>query len=463
MSALEWIAVLIGAVAVYHLLPQRAQKLWLLLLSYGFYAWWAWRFLPVLALLTVATYAIAARIGAGASPRDEREKRYRRRWLIGGVALNVVALALLRCGYRSVPFDNPFAVLGISFYSLQAIAYLFDTYSGALRSLPGFADFALYLAYFPKIVAGPIERPQGFFRQLERPRVVDDQRLARAVTLIAIGLTRKLGIADPLALQLPATAFTSPSDFDSLTLVTATVGFAFVLYNDFAGYTNIARGISGLFGIELSRNFAVPFAAHSFTNLWSRWHITFSHWLRDYIYLPVSRALLRRRLSRTNLANLLVPPITTMLVCGLWHGSSAHVLLWGGLHGFYLVLERIVSLRWPPAPGTEPPAWRRLTGIVLVFTVSCGTLILLLLPIDQALRFWQQLLTGPIGHLPDDRVFLFMIASLCLDWMQLRHGDEAVVAHWPRPARVTAFAAAVLLLLAMWGAVAPAPFIYQGF
>jgi hypothetical protein len=173
--------------------------------------------------------------------------------------------------------------------------------------------------------------------------------------------------------------------------------------------------------------------------------------------------LLRRRLSRTNLANLLLPPIATMLVCGLWHGSSFHVLLWGGLHGVYLVLERVVTLRWPATPGAHRPAWRRVAGVVLVFTLSCWALVLLRLPIDQALQFWQQLLSGPIGSLPGDRVFLFMLFSLWFDWMQLRHSDDRAFTHWPRPARVAAFAAAALLWLAMWGAVAPTAFVYQGF
>jgi hypothetical protein len=130
--------------------------------------------------VTLATYAIAAQLGA--------QGRRRLPWLCTGVALNIAALAALRYGYRAAPFEAPFAVLGISFYSLQALAYLFDTYSGTLRTPHTLADFALYLAYFPKIVAGPIERPQAFFRQLAQPRIVDDERFARAGTLIAVGL-----------------------------------------------------------------------------------------------------------------------------------------------------------------------------------------------------------------------------------------------------------------------------------
>jgi len=460
--AFVWLALLTAALAVYHRLAPRAQLVWLLALSYAFYAYWAGRFLPVLLFLTAATHLIAARIAAAGSARGPAQAR-RRGWLLAGVAVIVIALALLRFGFRSAPFESPFAVLGISFYSLQALAYLFDLYSGTLRAPRGLLDLALYLAYFPKIVAGPIERPQAFLAQLERPRVVDDERAARAATFLAVGLTRKLVIADPLAAQLPVSAFTNPGDFASITLWLTLVGYAFVLYNDFAGYASIARGISCLFGIELSRNFAVPFAADSFSDLWSRWHITFSHWLRDYVYLPVSRALLRRRLSRNNVANLLVPPLVTMLVCGLWHGSSLHMLLWGGLHGVYLVIERALRLRWPPPPGARRPVWRRAAGVVLVFTLSIWAFTLLRLPIDQAWSFWQHLLSPHPGRPPEARMLLFMVLSLWLDSMQLRYDDDRLFSHWPRAARVAALATAALLWLAMAGAVAPTPFVYQGF
>lgn len=461
MSAIAALAVLLGALAVHHVLPARARAPWLLLLSYAFYAWWAWRFLPLLLLLTAATYFVAKRIAA--TPPSREARRARRPWLLAGIVFNVAALAAMRFAFRAEPFIEPFAVLGVSFYVLQALAYLFDTYSGVLRTPHALSDFALYLAYFPKIVAGPIERPGAFFRELRAPRPVDDERVARAATLILIGITRKVAIADPILALMPERAFTAPSELGSLALATALLAFAFVVYNDFAGYTAVARGVSALFGIDLSRNFAVPFAARSFGDLWNRWHITFSHWLRDYIYLPLSRALLRRDLRRDNLANLFAPPLVTMLVCGLWHGSSLHMLLWGALHGTFLVIERIVRLRWPARPGATRSAWRELAGIALVFSLSIWSLALLRLPIDQALRFWQQLLTGPLGALPNDRLFLLMIPSLWLDWMQSQHGDDRAFLHWPRPARVALLTATVLFCLAMAGAVAPAAFVYQGF
>src|SRR5579862_912751 len=270
------------ALLVYHRLPQHSQAIFLLLLSYFAYACLAWRFLPILLGLSLATYGMALRMGA--VDRSPAAIYRRRRWLWAGVALNVATLAAVRYRYPATPFAAPFAVLGISFYTLQTLAYLCDTYSGALRARHTLADFMLYVAYFPKLAAGPIERPQAFFERLDAPRIVDDARLGRAATLIVVGLTRKLVFADPLAALLPAATFSAPATLGAAMLVLSTVGYAFVLYNDFAGYTGIARGVSELFGIELSRNFAQPFLAHSFTDLWNRWHISFSHWLRDYVY-----------------------------------------------------------------------------------------------------------------------------------------------------------------------------------
>lgn len=134
--------------------------------------------------------------------------------------------------------------------------------------------------------------------------------------------------------------------------------YAFVLYNDFAGYTEIVRGVSGFFGIELSANFRTPYFSRSFTEFWTRWHITLSEWLRDYIYCPLSRILSRRYPNRRNLGNLVLPPKVTMLVSGLWHGFNWYILLWRCMHGMYLTVERIISLWRPGASSQNQPRWR---------------------------------------------------------------------------------------------------------
>ena len=172
--------------------------------------------------------------------------------------------------------------LGLSYYVLQNISYLVDVYRGQIPASTNRVDFSLYLAYFPKMVAGPIERARTFLPILARPRRVDNQALSRSLILILVGLVRKLLIGDLLFAHIPWEAFTGePGVFSKIELIAWLTVYAFALYNDFAGYTLIVRGVSGFFGIELSPNFRAPYFSRNFTEFWNRWHITLSEWLRD--------------------------------------------------------------------------------------------------------------------------------------------------------------------------------------
>lgn len=448
-------AFVVATLGVYHVLPRRTRIYWLLLVSYVFYALAAWRFVPVLALVTIVTFALGPRVG----PADPAG----RRWLWVGIAFNVAVLAGLRSWFRAEPFAGPFVVLGLAFYSLQAMSYLLDVRAGVLRDRGSLADVALYLAYFPKLVAGPIERAPAFLPRLARPHVVDDEVFGRALTLIAIGVTRKLVIADPLAALVPAAAFASPARQGSALLAVALVAYAFVLYNDFAGYSSIVRGVSSLFGIELSVNFRQPFFARSFTEFWNRWHITLSTWVRDYVYLPLSRALLRRRPSVRNVPNLIVPPMAAMLASGVWHGAGLGFVLWGALHGMYLVGERLLTLSRPATPVQTRPAWRQVGAASIVFVLGMLAFVAFRMDVATALAFWRRLFQGVAGAWPDARMLPIVVTSLAIDWVQYRNDDEAAFLRWPRPYRVALAAAAVVLCLVMADRRMTAPFIYQGF
>ncbi len=453
--SLEFAAFVAVVLVVHHQLAARLQRYWLLLASYAFYALSAPQFVAILLLATLANYTLGARLAPG-YPR-------RALWLWLGLTFNVAVVAALRYAYRSDPFAGPFAVLGLSFYALQAMSYLLDMHAATLKTRGTLADVALYLAYFPKLVAGPIERARSFLPQLANPRPVDNQTIACAATLIAVGVTRKVVIADPLRALLPPDAFSAPSESGAAVLAAAIIGYAFVLYNDFAGYTSIARGVSGLFGIELSPNFVQPFFARSLTDFWNRWHVTLSHWLRDYVYLPLSRALLRRNPSLWNVPNLLLPPLVTMLASGLWHGGSAHMLVWGGLHGVYLVAERVLFLAWPATPGRRRGVGRLVAAALTVFVLGCWALVAFRMETAVALSFWGCLLGGTSGPLPDGRMLVFLVTSLWLDRMQERHGDTAAFLRLPRVARAALLALAMLLWFLATRQQSSAPFIYRGF
>jgi alginate O-acetyltransferase complex protein AlgI len=441
-------------VAAYHVVRPQAQRYVLLLGSYAFYWMLAGAYVGVLLGMTAVTFVLAVslqgagRLGAGGL------------WL--GVVLNFGALAVLRHEHPTNPFAGPFLVAGLSFYSLQAVSYLADLHSGKVRQRADLADLALYLAYFPKLVAGPIEQSHTFLARIARRRPVDDAVFASAVTLIAVGITRKLVIADPLATLLPKDVFTTPLQFSSTVAVASLIGYAFVLYNDFTGYTAIVRGVSRLVGIELSPNFAQPFFASSFTDFWNRWHISLSHWLRDYVYLPLSRILLRRNPSLRNVPNVIVPPMAAMLISGLWHAPTLGMLIWGSLHGLYLVCERAWSVLHP-ARGRPRPAWVGAVGVVFVFMLGTAALSFFRMNASVALQFWQRVLSGSHTMWPPPSMLLFVAMSLGLDWITQRHGEDAVFHRWPRIARAALLALAFLLWFLMTRGSTPPPFVYQGF
>lgn len=455
------------ALLVYYWLPPRWQNGWLLLASYVFCLSWAWAFGLVLLLLTVANYVLAGRL-ARSQPR-------RRALLWLGIGLNVLTLVYFRAADFFMPqllaseqsgMTEAAQILipvGLSYYVLELISYQADVYRGVVTAATSPLNFALYVAYFPKLLAGPIERARDFLPQLQQPQVVDNEAIAQSLTLIVVGAVRKLLIADVLLSAIPAGVFAYPDAFSAPELWGWLFAYGFALYNDFAGYTSIVRGVSRLFGIELSPNFAQPYFARSFAEFWHSWHITLSTWLRDYIYLPLSRSLLRRRRQRTHWINVTVPPLATMLVSGLWHGFSGHLLLWGGLHGVYQIGERVLTLRSPVVPVEKRPWWRPYRAIVFILTMLAWVPFRLELPL--ALVYWRGLFSWGDWGFTHRRIVLLLpviLFSVALDLVQRRR-SEVVFLRWPRPVQAALLAVAIFLILIVTQGEGEAPFVYQGF
>jgi D-alanyl-lipoteichoic acid acyltransferase DltB (MBOAT superfamily) len=351
--------------------------------------------------------------------------------------------------------------VGLSFYSLQAISYQIDLRRGQISPPPGFVGLALYLGYFPKLLAGPIERARSFLPQVTAERILDADRCAIAATLVVVGLVRKVLIGDPLSAMIPSGVFTNPEGGSALLLWLAV--YTVALYNDFAGYTSIARGVSSLFGIDLSPNFASPLFARSFTEFWNRWHITLSHWLRDYVFLPSSRALLRRGFAFEGAANVALPAIATMLASGLWHGTGWHMLVWGGLHGTYLAAEKARrAIRPKLAPGRRPLP-RQITAALLVSGTVVLTNAFFRSTVGDAIRYLGAALTPGLPTWPDPRVVLLLGAAFWIDWVQWRNRDELVFLCWPTAARRAVLAAALLALFVASQFDATSRFVYEGF
>jgi D-alanyl-lipoteichoic acid acyltransferase DltB (MBOAT superfamily) len=242
--------------------------------------------------------------------------------------------------------------------------------------------------------------------------------------------------------------------------------YAFALYNDFAGYTSIVRGVSGLFGIELSPNFNIPYFSKNFTEFWNRWHITLSHWLRDYIFFPVNRALARHFGTRNRWQILVIPPMLTMLVSGFWHGPNWQMLLWGGLHGLYLVGERLTMLKRPPQLESQKIRWPGWGSSLIVFILVALAWVPFAVRLPTALGLWNQLLVGNLFGFRDQGLILPLVVltlALWLDWAQYNKAEEIFFLRQRQSVQATMLATLILLILIVTSSGVGQPFIYQGF
>lgn len=449
--------------AVYYLLTRKAQNVWLLLASYFFYVTIRWEYALVLFGVTLLNFLIGKKVAS-------------RTWFTLGLIFNIASFAslklisgpygLLAVGItgRNVPADALSLLLpiGFSFYILQAISYLVDIHRGQAQPAQTFVDFALYLTYFPKLLAGPIERPARFLSRLEADRRVDGAALARGVGLILVGILRKVIIADRINALIPASVFSDPASFSSLEKLVWLLVFVFGLYNDFQGYSTLVRGLSGLVGIELELNFRQPLFARSFSDFWTRWHVSLSFWLRDYIFFPLRRWLMQNRWPAWIAT--LMPPLVTMLISGYWHGAYLTMLSWGLLHGLYLLGEQFLG--FPRA--REANQLRGALGTILVFTFTS----LAWIPFaSTSLRASFGYLTGLFAFtgglsapIPILDLLPAAVTSLWIDWQESKYNTDAFFLHWTPRAQAWGFALALWLLILFLGPQAGlVTFVYQGF
>jgi alginate O-acetyltransferase complex protein AlgI len=367
--------VLIG----YYALPTwRGRKIALLIASYFFYACWNPPFVLLLAASSLTDYTLGRLLGRIEDPS-------RRKLLVATSCLaNFGVLAALKyagfllgafyslshfIGVTSLPpipawIGRIVLPVGISFYTFHGVSYILDVYRGRIQPKKSLIDFMLFIAFFPQLVAGPILRATQFVPQLETRRVNEPIDWMRGGYLIILGLFQKVALADNLA-PLANVVFNDPGSFNTLELWVGTYAFAFQIYFDFAGYSNIAIGTARLLGFSIPENFRMPYIAVGFRDFWRRWHISLSTWLRDYLYIPLGGS---RRGTLGTIRNLYI----VMGLGGMWHGANWTFLVWGLLHATYLAAEHLLQ----PALERIPPAIResRIAGVaaaVLTFQFVC--------------------------------------------------------------------------------------------
>lgn len=340
----------------------KIQNAVILAASYFFYGWWDPRFLALIVFSTLVDYWV------GLEMEKSQSLKRKKSFLMVSLGVNLGLLGFFKyfnffvdsfisgmqgLGIAMDPWSLHIILpVGISFYTFQTLSYSIDIYKGKLKPTKDFIGFAAFVSFFPQLVAGPIERASHLLPQFQSKRNFSYDEAANGVALMLYGFFKKVVIADRLAPYVN-NVFDNYQNYNTPSLIIAAVFFSFQIYCDFSGYSLIARGAAKLFGFDLMVNFNRPYLAQNFSDFWKRWHISLSSWFRDYLYIPLGG----NRVSKIRLYfNLMV----VFLVSGLWHGANWTFVVWGGLHGLYLVLSQMFGNT------INPP---KLIRMVLVYTL----------------------------------------------------------------------------------------------
>ena len=337
---------------IYFAIPRKVRWVWLLVMSYFFYMNWNAEYALLLAASTVVTYGCGRVIADSASPKKKKAV------LIGGIVFNIAMLGYFKytgmlldildriCSVLGLPFAMPrvsiLLPVGISFYIFQALSYMIDVYKGRVKVERNLFRYALFVSFFPQLVAGPIERSGRLLRQVSEPHDFDWERTRQGLLIMMLGYFEKVVIADRACMYVDA-VFGSWVNASGAQIALATAVFAVQDLCDFAGYSYIAIGAAKVLGIELMTNFRQPYFAHSVQNFWARWHISLSTWFRDYIYFPMGA-------GRGSAAKRAFNIMTVYTVSGLWHGAALKYVAWGMLNGAIQVVESY----FPPRKAKHP-------------------------------------------------------------------------------------------------------------
>ncbi|HYL73433.1 MAG TPA: MBOAT family O-acyltransferase [Bryobacteraceae bacterium] len=393
-STVQFFVFLAIVLALFWLAPQAWRRYLLLTASYFFYWSWNPKFVPLLASLTAIDYFAAMWIERTATPSARRAA------LCISLAANLGFLGFFKY-YNFVASNIGWLMgqpdrflldivlpLGISFHTFQSISYVVDVYRREQKAIRNLTDYALFISFFPQLVAGPIVRAHEFFRDLYNWRPPDAVEVRRGVLLIVLGLVKKVALADQFSLVSDAYFTNVTAHPGMLAAWTGTAAFGLQVYFDFSGYSDMAIGMALLFGFRFPENFRRPFLATSITELWRRWHMTLTRWLRDYVYVPLC---LKRRGTVRIYGSLML----TMLICGLWHGAAWHYMVWGGTQGVLLAMERAFRIK-PVVFGRRPVSYAVRCALTFLIWTACAAMFRA--PDFSAAWFtWSQMFHGAWG------------------------------------------------------------------
>jgi D-alanyl-lipoteichoic acid acyltransferase DltB (MBOAT superfamily) len=422
------------------------QNIFIVLVSYIFYGWWDWRFLFLMALTTVCSYGSGlliqnSRIKNSKSAGRKVVKISPKFWLISNIVLNLAILGLFKyynffvenfiaafaaAGIRLQPTSLHIILpVGISFYTFQALSYSIDVYRKDIAPTKDIMAFFAFVSFFPQLVAGPIERANNLLPQFQQKRVFNYAQAADGMRQILWGLFKKIVVADNCAVYVNH-VFDSFNEQSGSTLAIAAIFFAFQIYGDFSGYSDIAIGTARLFGIHLMRNFAFPYFSRDIAEFWRRWHISLTTWFRDYIYIPLGGS----RVSKTKVIR---NTFIIFLVSGLWHGANWTFIAWGFYHALLFLPLILLSKNRKNtniiAENQKFPTLKELLSMGITFgLVVLGWILFRAESIGQAFHYIAELWHFDTLKIPliliNMRTFYFIMLMLIVEWIQRRkqHG-----------------------------------------
>jgi len=449
-----------------HLLKKKnvTRNVFLLVTSYFFYGFWDWRFTFLLLISTLIDFFIAQKIYT--TLNKNKKKIYLTISLISNLGIlgffkyfnfftESFSEMLSLWGYKPDFIHlNIILPVGISFYTFQTLSYTLDIYNNKLKPTKSLINFALFVAFFPQLVAGPIERAKNLLPQIENRKKIDKYALHEAIYLITSGYFKKVLIGDTSG-KFVDRIFAYPQYYSSYELLMGTILFSIQIYADFSGYSEIARGVAKLLGIDLKINFKQPYLSTNITEFWRKWHISLSSWLKDYLYIPLGGN--KKGKNRTSI-NLFI----TMLIGGLWHGANWTFIIWGAVHGFYLLIHK--KIKKGKKIGTQTLIIKIIKILITYILVLFSWLFFRAESFDSAIMIIKKIFTFE-GILYTKIIIItstYLFFSFFLDILEKKEMNLKLL-NKARPFRWGVYAAIWTMVLLYMYQGKPSPFVYFQF
>lgn len=438
------------------------QNSFILVCSYVFYGWWDYRFLSLIIISTVIDYYVGLQI------EKSKSKRSKKWYLYTSILANLGLLGVfkyfnffssnLEAGLSSLGLDMLAPTLdvvlpvGISFYTFQTLSYSIDVYRGKLKPIKSFSTFAAYVAYFPQLVAGPIERATNLIPQFSSNRTFSYTNSVDGLRQILWGLFKKVVIADNCA-EWVNIIFESPEAYNGSTLAVGAILFAFQIYGDFSGYSDIAIGTSKLFGIRLMKNFAFPYFSRDIAEFWRRWHISLSSWFRDYLYIPLGG-------SQTSKIATIRNVVIIFVVSGFWHGANWTFIFWGGFNALLFMPLLIIGTNRKHINNIENKIAPGILDVLKIFTtfllVCFAWIFFRSVDITSAFSYISNMFSASLLSLPEYRplnLIIFILILLAIEWMGKsgEYGFDKLLNSIPRFARIPIYYVFIVIIFVYSG------------